>query len=215
MKVIEYILAFIVLMSFIPLFNIAIHSYYVVKPVTPTTYVKDIVMDIAEKTIKQMYLNGNLTPEIIDLDSVIADSIDPYTTENYAYRLEIFSNIREIDIDTSNNRIIVKALDNRKLNLLIIYNDLTHEYITQQASMYRDDLYWYIVSGESLTKNVDNIDVIIAVLESRASKYIGYWFKSQNNIGYALNIMGRKSLMPCLFLIIVQQIPIESMITNI
>jgi len=188
LKVIEYILAFIVLMSFIPLFNIAIHSYYTVRPETPSTYVKDIIMDATEKVIKQEYNNGNLTPEIIDINKEIAEAIGPDITRSYAYRLEIFSSIREIIVDTNNDEIIVKTLDNKTLNILILYDNSIQQIMVQQPTMFNNNLYWYIIDGSSLIESIDDVNAIVAILRSRTSMYVGYWFKSQNNIGYALNI---------------------------
>ncbi len=194
MKVIEYILAFIVLMSFIPLFNIAIHSYYTVRPEMTSTYVKDIIINVAENVIKEEYNKGNLTPEIIDLNELIANNIGSDITENYAYRLELFSSIRDIIVDTTNDEIIVKTLNNKTLNLLIIYNDSMQQIMIHQPTMFKDDLYWYILNGASLIEDIDNIKAIVAILKSRTSMYVGYWFKSSNNIGYILNINGELML---------------------
>ena len=58
----------------------------------------------------------------------------------------------------------------------------------QQSTMYRDGLYWYVITGSSLSQSIDDIEAIVAILESRTSMYVGYWFKSTNNIGYTLNI---------------------------
>jgi len=189
LKIIEYILAFIVILSFIPIFNIAIHSYYTVKPIVPPARVQELLFDAVEKTINEQYAKGNLTPEIIDLDGLVREKLGSDILNQYGYRVVIASSIEEVVIDARSRQIVVRTTENYTLRLLILYSD---GYIQQLdlagATSYSDGKYSYIAGENVLARSIDKVDAVVGILESRTARYVGYWFRDQDRVGYALNI---------------------------
>ncbi len=188
MRVIEYILAFIILVSFIPLFNIVIQSYYTVKPQMPVARFQDFLLSTVKQVINYEYSHGNLTPELIDLDAIIRDKIGEEIISGYGYRVIIYSSVRRITVNYTTNEIIVETLDNYPLHLLVYYNDgLTQQIDKQSPDESINGEYYYVISSSSLTHSIHDVDALIAILESRTSRYIGYWFSDNIYKGYVLN----------------------------
>ncbi|MET1160147.1 MAG: hypothetical protein ABWW65_04220 [Thermoprotei archaeon] len=196
MKIIEYILAFIIIMSFIPMFNTMIHTYYTVKPVYPPGRLQDLIMSQLTLLLRTQYRLGNLTPEYVDLTNFLNQVLGEDILRSYGYYAVVYSSIENITVDYTNRVITIKTLENHSLYTLIFFNDGSTIQINKPYSLESlNGRYTYTIHESELGgKSIDEVEAIVAILESTTSRYAGYWIKKPEWIGYALNINGLKIL---------------------
>ena len=191
MRVVEYILAFVIVASFIPMFNTMIHTYYTVEPIRPPEKVLDIVSDTVITVLHKQYGAGNFTPEIIDFDGEVVDTIGEDLYLSYGYRVLVYSSITNITVDDVNELITVRTIENYTLHLYIFFSDSTWRQVDVEAAEdYVDGEYLYRIPSSSIGGSVTYVEVIVAILESTTSRYVGYWFRDPSRVGYVLNING-------------------------
>ena len=188
-EIVEYLLATLIIVSFIPVYTTINHMLYTppskgISPIILSTYtevIKDTLFELGKEQV--------VDPYVIDLGKLIAERVpDIYST--YGFYVEVSSwLVKNVSVD--NNLVTVYVLEPGNLSLLIIYDDLTFDstkltsYKSKINSLY---VYQYIASSQ-------NIIAVAAILETGVATCIGYWISSNVYKAYMINSNGTLSLL--------------------
>ncbi len=189
-EIIEYLLAALVIISIIPIYNFIMTSYYSpppknVEPLTLYTYSQtfnSILYNLNEK--------GNLTPEVIDITSIFNNALGRNTVINYGYNLSIISHgIKQIKLET--NKIVITCRDKGNLSVLIIDSDLSSEEFYVGMPTYEvNGTYFYLIDIDT-----SNVIAVAAILETGIVRYYDEWISDDVYRMYVINTNNKVTLL--------------------
>jgi hypothetical protein len=198
-EIVEYLLAIIIIISFIPLYNMLSTTYYVPR----------IEMGIEsvsysfEETLKYVLLHGfsvgNYTQGITEvgkaLNSTLASYLSPFTQAEYGVHARVYTPIQYINVSP-----------NWSVNILSIYNLTTIALLVDKNGrdatvanpaydgVTPEGLYKFKLMLSNLT--VRDPGVVIVVQEHRNSRFIATWIAPGMFSGQPLNIDGLTVVTP-------------------
>ncbi len=191
-EVIEYIIAGLIIVSFLPLYTIINETLYT----PPARTVKPVILALYTETINRVILDlagsSNLTPGIIDIHSLIVDDVGADVYRDYGYYFEMTS-WGILNITVNGNQVDVYTCDKGNLSLLIVYSDLSSQVIVLENPSSYDVPKGVYIYSTSLPRS--DILVVTSVLETGITKYIDYYLSDTLVPVYIANINGRLYLL--------------------
>ncbi len=191
-EIIEYILAALIIVSIIPIYNVIITRYYTpppqsIEPLTLYYYVESI-----NNALYTLVEQGNLTPEVISFD-LILDQFIGNASRDYGYNVKISSN-GIVNITVSINDVKIFTRDKGNLTILIVYNNLSYDSFTLVHPNYTIrgiNEYVYELTG----LDTSYIIAVAAILETGVARYYDDWISSSVYKAYILNLNGVVSVL--------------------
>lgn len=169
-EIIEYILATLIIVSIIPVYNYVMSTIY--SP--PEIRVEETtVYSFADQVIPLLYdacLYGNLSSPLIDLTSLIKNKL-PYITDKYGFHIEMISSgVTSIVVDTS---IKIYTSMQGNVTILMIYNDgsVYNVSLTEPTIDLGNGTYIY----EYVPDDINSIVFIASVLDTGLYRFINYY----------------------------------------
>ncbi len=187
-EIIEYILAGIIIISFIPLYTIINTSLYNPPPRRIDPNVMVLYSSVVEDVLKDLISTNNFTPSLIDIRELVKQRVGPDIYKDYGFHVGIVS-WGIINITLHSDRVSVYTRDLGNLTLLVIRNNLTHEVylLSSPTASYTDTgIYRY-----DLYTDTGTIIIVSAVLETGITRYIDYYMDDNISRIYILNINGK------------------------
>jgi len=187
-EVIEYILAGLIIASFIPLYITINVNMYNPPPKRMDPNIMVLYSNVIEEVLNELITSNNFTPEIIDIASIVRERVGSDVYKDYGYHVRIVS-WGVVNITLYSDHVSVYTRDLGNLTVLIIRNDLSSEsyYLeTPSKTYYRNALYRYDIYTDTST-----IIAVAAVLETGITKYIGYYIADGIHRIYLLNLGNR------------------------
>ncbi len=185
-EIIEYLLAAIIILSFIPIYDII--NLTMLSPTAKSSlgpgdilYISNGVLNIISNT----YGQGNFTP-IIDFTSLLRSELGPGSLY-YGVHVKIISD-GIVNVTYNNGVIDVLTSIKGNLTLLILYGGLTVDTVklTTYTESYPNGTFLYQTS----IPPTYTVLSIVAILENGVARYIAYWLSPIVYRAYILDIGG-------------------------
>ncbi len=189
-EIIEYLLAALVIVSVIPIYNVIIMKYYApppksIEPLTLYYYVESI-----NNALYTLANQGNLTPEIISFNEVLNQYMGNLSRD-YGYNVEIVSD-GIVNISLSINSLKIITSDKGNLSILIVYYNLSYETYTLSTPNYTvGHNYVYEITG----LDASDIIAVAALLETGVARYYDDWVSDTIYRAYIININGEVNVL--------------------
>ncbi len=189
-EIIEYLLAALVIVSVIPIYNVIITRYYApppksIEPLTLYYYVESI-----NNALYTLANQGNLTPEIISFNEVLNQYMGNLSRD-YGYNVEIISD-GIVNISLSINSLKIITSDKGNLSILIVYYNLSYETYTLPKPNYTvGHNYVYEITG----LDASDIIAVAALLETGVARYYDDWVSDTIYKAYIININGEVNVL--------------------
>jgi len=187
-EIIEYILAGIIIISFIPLYTIINTSLYNPPPRRIDPNVMVLYSSVIEEVLDELISTNNFTPSLVDIRELVKQRVGPDIYRDYGFHVSIVS-WGIINITLYSDRVSVYTRDLGNLTLLVIRNDLSHEvYLLSSptASFASQGIYKY-----DFVTDTSSVIIVIAVLETGITRYIDYYIDNSITRIYILNLNGK------------------------
>ncbi len=184
-EVVEYILAALIVMSVIPIYNYITGSLYSPPELQVEQSVVSAFTDQIVVFLNEAALYGNLSSPIVDLTSLIENRY-PYFTRQYAFRIEMVSN-GIINVNVSAGSIKVYTLQKGNLTLLIVHSDYTliNTTLERPINSFPNGTYLYEYNDER-----SDIIFVASVLDTGIYRYVDYYESPTLNKVYIGNYYG-------------------------
>ncbi len=187
-EIIEYVLAGIIIASFIPLYTMINVGLYNPPPRRIDPNVMVLYSNAVEEVLNELITSNNLTPTLVDLRQLLINRVGLDVYRDYGFHVTLYSwGIANITV--LSNKVIVYTRDKGNLTLLVVWSDLSSStYFTDAPSHYysEEGVYKY-----ELAVPTSNLIVSVAVLETGILRYINYYIDNSLRELYLLNINGR------------------------
>ncbi|WP_440059715.1 hypothetical protein ACSU1N_00730 [Thermogladius sp. 4427co] len=186
-EIVEYIIAFAIIVSIIPFYNMLVYVYYKPTVRQAQASILDVYASAVASVLQSYFDAGNLTPELPEIYnsmlSSIASIVGPTIFNTYGFNATIYSGI--VDISVSGSSVSVSTLYNGTLILLPIYQDKTWGVVAKNTpDSYNPPYYIYRITLNNPPT------AIVAVLESGAARFINYWLQDTYRTGYLISTQG-------------------------
>lgn len=198
-EIVEYLLAILIILSFIPLYNMLSTTYYVPRIEMGAESVSYSFEEALKYVLLYGFSVGNYTQGITEvssaLNSTLASYLSPFTQAGYGVYARVYTPIQYINV-TPNSSVnilsiynlttIALLVDKNGRNALVanpVYDGVTHE-----------GLYKFKLMLFNLT--VKDPGVVIVVQEHRNSRFIATWIAPGMISGQPLNIDGLTVVTP-------------------
>jgi len=192
-EIIEYILAFIIITSIIPVYNMMMNTYYRPTLRYPQANVVEVYANAVTQALNTAFSRGNLTPEIPELyQGILSDiaAIVGQTVFNmYGFNATVYSAITSVNV--TGNNVTVSTLYNGTLTLLLVYGDGSWSTVSKSQSDSYDpatNLFTY----SFITPTTPN--AVAAVLESPTARFVNYWLRNASSTAYLFTQSGNLRL---------------------
>lgn len=182
-EVIEYVLATLVILSCIPLYNFITDQLYSPPELEVDYSLATMFSEHVIDTLKQVAVYGNLSSPLIDLSTYIREKLS-YLGNEYGYQISIVSQ-GILDTVIQGNTLMIYTMDQGNISILAIFSDGSMESmtITSPSTIYPNNTYVY----ETPIPNTSQLKFIIAVLDTGVYQYIDY-YSNGTDIVYLGNI---------------------------
>jgi hypothetical protein len=192
-EIIEYILAFIIITSIIPVYNIMVNTYYRPTLRYPQANVVEVYANAVTQALNTAFSRGNLTPEIPELYQGILSNIAAVVGQTvfnmYGFNATVYSAITSVNV-TANN-VTVSTLYNGTLTLLLVYGNGSWSTMSKsQPDSYNPTTNLYTYSFTTPTTP----NAVAAVLESPTARFVNYWLKNASSAAYLFTQAGNLRL---------------------
>jgi|GEM_PF-3554085 len=187
-EIIEYILAGIIIVSFIPLYTVINTSLYNPPPRRIDPNVMVLYSSTIEDVLNKLISTNNFTPALVDIVDLVRQRVGEDVYREYGFHVRIVS-WGIVNITLHSDFISVYTRDLGNVTVLIIKNDLTSNtyLITQPTIIYnRQGIYRY-----DLYISTSDVIIVVAVLETGITRYIDYYIDDDIYKTYILNINGK------------------------
>ncbi len=187
-EIIEYLLAALVIISFIPVYAVINQTLYTPPPKGVSPLVLSTYTEVVKNTLFELGKEQVVDPYVIDLGEFIAEKI-PEVYNTFGFHIDSTSWLVK-NVTVNNNIVTVYVFEPGNLSLLIIYDDLSYDsiklltYTSKTNSLY---IYQYTASSP-------NIIAISAILETGVATCIGYWISNNVYKAYMVSNDGVLSL---------------------
>ncbi|MCI4462526.1 MAG: hypothetical protein JHC12_06225, partial [Thermogladius sp.] len=192
-EIIEYILAFIIIASIIPVYNIMVNIYYRPTVRYPQANVVEVYANAVAQALNKAFSRGNLTPEIPELYqgilSDIASLVGQTVFNMYGFNATVYSAITSVNV--TGNNIAVGTLYNGTLTLLLVYGDGSWSTMSKsQPDSYDPATNLFTYSFTTTTTP----NAVVAVLESPTARFVNYWLRNSSSAAYLFTQSGNLRL---------------------
>lgn len=191
-EVVEYILAGLIIMSILPIYDYIMTNLYTPPELEVEQSVVAAFTDQVVSFLDEAAIYGNLSSPIVDLMSLIEKRF-PHFTQQYRFHIELVSiGIERIAV-TQSNDIYVYTRDKGNVTVLIIYNDYTLENKTETSpyTSFPNGTYVYRIEPTHQDKQ---IIFIVAVLDTGLHRFINYYETESVKKAYIGNYQGQLSM---------------------
>ncbi len=181
-EIIEYVLAALIIASFIPIYDTVVNNIFYEHPIA----VDQSTIIYISSSVRSMLLNtfskGNFTIQLANISEIVLDSLNLSTQYGLGMKIEssgilkVYYNNGKISIYTSSPGI---------LYLCLVYSDLSHDTVvlkTPTDTLLNGTIYY------TYTPSRNDLIFISAIIETGAAKYIGYWVSDAIYESMILNI---------------------------
>ncbi len=190
-EIIEYLLASLVIISFIPVYAMINEVLYTPPAKTVSPLVLATYTEVIKSTLFNIGKEQVLDPNILDLGGIIANKVqDIYST--YGFHVDASSwLIKKIRVSPDSINVFVAEPGN--LSLLIVHSDLSYDSVLLQDYFSRMNGYYTY----SYTTSTTDIIAVAAILETGVAVCIDYWISNSTNIYrmYMANVDGALSIL--------------------
>ncbi|MEM4452990.1 MAG: hypothetical protein QW182_07320 [Thermosphaera sp.] len=192
-EIIEYLLAILIILSFIPLYNMLSTTYYTPR-VEPGVETASYAFEEALKYVLLYGFSiGNYTQEVTEVSSILNSTLEnylgPYLLEKYGFYARVHTPIEEIRVIPYSTATILSVYNLTTYVLLINKSGREMEVVNAtyvgQAETGKFTYVIYLYQA-----NIKDPGCIIVVQESRNNRFIAYWMSPQVWVGQPLNING-------------------------
>ncbi|WP_434731127.1 hypothetical protein WLZ34_05945 [Thermogladius sp. KZ2Tp1] len=192
-EIVEYVLAFIILLSVIPVFNMMVNVYYKPLVKAPQTNVVDIYATAVSLALSNAFSSGNLTPELPELYNSIVNYVNSAVGETiysrYGFNATVSSGVTAVTV--SGGSLVVKTLYNGTLAVLLVFKGggwSTLSKASPDAFDPSSGTYTYTFTLQSTPQ------AVVAVLESSSARFVNYWFQDPSASAYLYSSSGNVML---------------------
>ena len=202
-EVIEYVLATLVILSCIPLYNFITDQLYSPPELEVDYSLATMFSEHVIDTLKQVAVYGNLSSPLIDLSTYIREKLS-YLGNEYGYQISIVSQ-GILDTVLQGNTLKIYTMDQGNVSILAIFSDGSMENmtITSPSTICPNNTYVY----ETSISSTSQLKFIVVVLDTGVYRYIDY-YSNGTDIVYLGNINNT------LYLISDHQFPPNSIING-
>lgn len=181
-ELIEYVLAALIIVSFIPIFDVIVTDFSRTNPPiiesSTLVYMSSGIRDVLTNISSQ----GNFTPQLVDIAEAISSRLN--ISRNIGYNVRIVSSgVSKINVQ--DNNIQVYTTSPGKLYVCIVYNDLSYSnyQLYKPTTTLANATFLY-----TITPPRTDIIAVSAILETGVARYIGYWISDNIYEAYAYNV---------------------------
>ncbi|ADI32080.1 hypothetical protein [Staphylothermus hellenicus] len=181
-ELIEYVLAALIIVSFIPIFDVIVTDFSTTNPpiIESSTllYMSSGIRDVLNNISSQ----GNFTPQITDIAKAISSRLNLSREIGYNVRI-VSSGISKVNVQ--DNNVQVYTTSPGKLTVCVVYDDLSYSNYTldNPTTTLPNGTFLY-----TITTSRTNIIAVSAILETGVARYIGYWVSENIYEVYAYNV---------------------------
>ncbi|OYT37640.1 MAG: hypothetical protein B6U89_07025, partial [Desulfurococcales archaeon ex4484_58] len=170
-EIIEYILAAVIILSIIPIYNYIVSVLYSPPELKVEETVVHAFTDQVVEVINEAGLYGNLTSPLVDLADLIKQKL-PYYTSEYGFYVEMVSS-GIINIIVENSSVKIYTISQGNVTLLLVYdNGSTYTLYSTNPSLVLDNgTYVYVLSKPDTGQLV----YAAAILDTRYYRYIDHY----------------------------------------
>jgi len=178
-EVVEYVLAGIIILSIIPVYDYIVNNLYTPPDITVDYSLLNTLALRIKDVLEEQFVYGNASSPIFSFDKYVEERLG-YILSGYAYRVEVVSSsIKSIALDESANTLLVETVEPGTLNLFLIVSGssglgFVNVTVSSYSSRLVNGTYTYTVSLTSYGVQADSLLYVVAVLETTSYKYIGY-----------------------------------------
>lgn len=181
-ELIEYVLAALIIVSFIPIFDVIVTDFSRTNPPiiesSTLVYMSSGIRDVLTNISSQ----GNFTPQLVDIAEAISSRLN--ISRNIGYNVRIVSSgVSKINVQ--DNNIQVYTTSPGKLYVCIVYNDLSYSnyQLYKPTTTLANGTFLY-----TITPPRTDIIAVSAILETGVARYIGYWISDNIYEAHAYNV---------------------------
>ena len=184
-EIIEYILATLIILSFVPIYTYITHTLYIQPATEPEPTVLALFTENIKDILEEIGTAGNLTSPTLDLDETIRDRLGSLY-QDYGFHIEI-SSANIVDLKVSGNKVEVYTLDDGNVSILVIYSDSSWENktLTTPTNVFQNGTRLY-----SFAMSSSNIIFVSAILDTGTHRFIRYYIENNVKILYPSNYGG-------------------------
>ncbi len=192
-EIIEYILAFIIIASIIPVYNLMVNTYYRPTLRYPQANVVEVYANAVTQALNTAFSRGNFTPEIPEVYQGILSNIAAIVGQTvfnmYGFNATVYSAITSVDV--TGNNVTVGTLYNGTLTLLLVYGGGSWSTMSKsQPDSYDPTANLFTYSFTTPTTP----NAVVAVLESPTARFVNYWLKNASSAAYLFTQSGNLRL---------------------
>jgi len=198
-EIIEYLLAILIILSFIPLYNMLSTTYYVPRIETGVETVSYSFEEALKYVLLYGFSIGNYTQEVTEvnqaLNSTLTSYLSPFIQQGYGVYAKIYTPIQEINV-TPYSSVTVSSIYNLSTTILLVDKNGVNTLVAPLVydGQTPEGLYRFKISLYNLT--VKNPGVVIVVQESRNNRFIATWIAPEMVKGQPINIDGLTVVTP-------------------
>ncbi|ABN70564.1 hypothetical protein Smar_1475 [Staphylothermus marinus F1] len=181
-ELIEYVLAALIIVSFIPIFDVIVTDFSRTNPPiiesSTLVYMSSGIRDVLTNISSQ----GNFTPQLVDIAGAISSRLN--ISRNIGYNVRIVSSgVSKINVQ--DNNIQVYTTSPGKLYVCIVYNDLSYSnyQLYKPTTTLANGTFLY-----TIIPSRTDIIAVSAILETGVARYIGYWISDNIYEAHAYNV---------------------------
>jgi len=186
-EVIEYILAFLVILSVLPIYNYVMTNLYTPPQLEVEESVLATFSDQVVNLLEEQAIYGNLTSPLIDLKTLIENKF-PYITKDYMFNIKIVSAGIQKTI-VKGNCLKVYTIYKGNVSAFVLYEDHTYysASTTKPSQILDNGTYIYTVF---LNKAIKVVFAMI-ILDTGTYRFINYYHDQNIKKVYIGNYNGK------------------------
>jgi hypothetical protein len=198
-EIVEYLLAILIILSFIPLYNMLSTTYYVPRIEVGVEFISYSF----EEALKYVLLNGfnvgNYTQGIVEvgnaLNSALTSYLSPYVQAGYGVYAKVYTPIQHINV-TPYLSVNILSIYNLTTTALLVDKNGRNALVANPVydGTTSEGLYRFKLMLFNLT--VKDPGVVVVVQEHRNSRFIATWIAPGMISGQPLNIDGLTVVTP-------------------
>lgn len=180
-EIIEYILAGLIIISTIPIYDYIVNNLYSPPDLTVDYSLLNLFTQYFTSIVEKPFLHGNSSSPIFSFEKYLEAKLG-YILSGYRYSVEVSSaSLARVFFNTTTSNIVVETLEPGKINILVLYRDvgkLIFKNTSISSFSYKtiNNTYIYVINTASLgITNPNNMIYITAVLETPSYRYINYY----------------------------------------
>lgn len=192
-EIIEYLLAILIILSFIPLYNMLSTTYYTPR-VEPGVETASYAFEEALKyVLLYSFSIGNYTQEVTEvgrvLNSTLENYLGPYLLQRFGFYARVHTPIENILV-TPYSFAEIRSTYNLTTYALLVHKNGREMEVVEAAFSRQLDTGEFIFVVHLYQARIKDPGCIIVVQESRNNRFIAYWVSPGLTIAQPLNIDG-------------------------